>query len=228
MTEKLFETALGIAAPWCVAGVELNAAARALTIRIDFAPGSRFAVPGQAGVHPVHDTGARRLRHLNFFQHECCLEVRPPRVKLPDGSVRTIEPEWAGRRKGFTLLFEALVLARAMTFRAVARLVNLSRHRGGWRSVNTMSSRPFGRPTSRGCATRPLTRPRAPAATTASRSPPMPRARGPRRVIFVTEGRAAPAIERGWPPTSRPTGPTRAGHRIGLDRHVARLPQGGR
>ncbi|MGN2393675.1 helix-turn-helix domain-containing protein, partial [Pelomicrobium sp. G1] len=36
-----------------------------------------------------------------------------------------------GRLKGFTLLFEALVLAlaREMTFSAVARLVNLSLHR---------------------------------------------------------------------------------------------------
>jgi len=49
MNEKLFETALGIAAPWYVAGVDLDAAARTLTIRIDFVAGSRFAVPGEDG-----------------------------------------------------------------------------------------------------------------------------------------------------------------------------------
>lgn len=43
MTEKLFETALGITAPWLVAGVDFNGAERSLTIRVDFAPGSRFA-----------------------------------------------------------------------------------------------------------------------------------------------------------------------------------------
>jgi transposase len=69
MTEKIFETALGIAAPWTVAGVDLDAGARTLTIRIDFVAGSRFAVPGEDGAHPVHDTVSKRFRHLNFFQH---------------------------------------------------------------------------------------------------------------------------------------------------------------
>jgi len=131
MTEKLFETALGISAPWSVVGTDFNAPARTLTIRVDFAPGSRFAVPGVDGEHPVHDTVAKRYRHLNFFQHECFLEVRVPRVRLPDGAVRQIEPPWAGKLSGFTLLFEALVLmlCQQMTFAAAARLVGETRHR---------------------------------------------------------------------------------------------------
>lgn len=131
MTKKLFEAALGIHAPWLVADVKFDSTKRTLTIVIDFTPGSRFAVPGVEGVHPVHDTVPKQYRHLNFFQHECFLEVRTPRVKLPDGAVRQVEPEWAGKLAGFTLLFEALVLAlcREMTFRAVARLTNVSLHR---------------------------------------------------------------------------------------------------
>jgi transposase len=131
MTEKLFETALGISAPWFVAGTDFNAQARMLTIRVDFASGSRFAVPDVDGEHPVHDTVPKRYRHLNFFQHECFLEVRLPRVRLPDGAIRQIEPPWAGKLSGFTLLFEALVLmlCQQMTFAAAARLVGESRHR---------------------------------------------------------------------------------------------------
>jgi transposase len=131
MTEKLFETALGIAAPWLVAAVEFNAGARTLTIRVDFTPGSRFAVASSEGSHPVHDTVEKQYRHLNFFQHECFLNVRVPRVKLPDGSVRQVEPAWAGKLSGFTLLFEALILAfcRELTFSAVARLTHVSVHR---------------------------------------------------------------------------------------------------
>ncbi len=131
MTEKIFETALGIAAPWYVAGVDLDTGTRTLTIRIDFVVGSRFAVPGMDGEHPVHDTVSKRYRHLNFFQHECYLEVRVPRVKLPGGAVRQVAPHGVGRLSGFTLLFEALVLAlcQQMTFTGVARLVNLSLHR---------------------------------------------------------------------------------------------------
>ena len=40
------------------------------------------------------------------------LEVRVPRVQLLDCSVRQANPPWAGKLPGFTLLFEAFVLAR--------------------------------------------------------------------------------------------------------------------
>ena len=131
MHAKLFAAALGISDPWRVAGVDFDVAKKVLTISVDFVAGSRFAVPDVAGVHPVHDTVAKRYRHLNFFEHECYLEVRVPRVRLPDGGIRQVEPDWAGKLSGFTLLFEALImtLCREMPFSAVARLVNLSWHR---------------------------------------------------------------------------------------------------
>jgi transposase len=131
MQNQLFEAALGITKPWYVRGVDFDAARKVLTIGIDFVAGNRLAVPGVEGLHRIHDTQTKRLRHLNFFQHECYLEVRTLRVKLPDGRVVQIEPDWFGKLSGFTLLFEALVLAMAqhMTFAAVPRLVNESRHR---------------------------------------------------------------------------------------------------
>jgi transposase len=131
MTAKLFEAALGITTPWTVASVEFDESSKTLTVLIDFQPGSRFAVSGCAGVHPVHDTVNKSYRHLNFFQHECHLQVRTPRVKLPNGSVRLVESDFAGRLNGFTLLFEAfiLMLARQMPFAAVARIVGESPHR---------------------------------------------------------------------------------------------------
>jgi len=130
MTAKLFEAALGIASPWYINGVEFDAAQKTLAIAVDFVAGSRFAVPGVEGAYPAHDTVTKRYRHLNFFQHECHLEVRVPRVRLPDGGIRQVEPNWAGRLAGFTLLFEALIMAmcREMTFAAVSRLVGLSWH----------------------------------------------------------------------------------------------------
>jgi transposase len=128
---QLFAAALGITAPWFVQTVDFDAGQRRFTIHIDFAPGSRFAHPKAPGEHPVHDTQVKRLRHLNFFQHECHLEVRVPRLRLPDGKVALIEPDWVGKLAGFTLLFEALVLmlAQHMPFAAVARIVGESWHR---------------------------------------------------------------------------------------------------
>jgi transposase len=131
MTNQLFAAALGIAAPWFVQTVDFDAGQRRLTIHVDFVPGSRFAHAKAEGEHKVHDTQVKRLRHLNFFQHECYLEVRVPRVKLPDGKVALVEPDWVGKLAGFTLLFEALVLmlAQQMPFAAVARTIGESWHR---------------------------------------------------------------------------------------------------
>jgi transposase len=131
MTNQLFAAALGIAAPWFVQTVDFDAGQRRLTIHVDFVPGSRFAHAKAEGEHKVHDTQIKRLRHLNFFQHECYLEVRVPRVKLPDGKVALVEPDWVGKLAGFTLLFEALVLmlAQQMPFAAVARTIGESWHR---------------------------------------------------------------------------------------------------
>ena len=130
MTAKLFEAALGISSPWYINGTDFDVAKKTLTISVDFVAGSRFAAPGVEGVYPAHDTVTKRYRHLNFFQHECHLEVRVPRVRLPDGGIRQVEPDWAGRLAGFTLLFEALIMlmCREMTFTAVSRLVGLSWH----------------------------------------------------------------------------------------------------
>jgi transposase len=63
---------------------------------------------------------------------------RTPRVKLPDGRVVQIEPDWFSKLSRFTLLFEALVLAMAqqMTFAAVAGLVDES-----WRRVHAICAR---------------------------------------------------------------------------------------
>lgn len=131
MSAKLFESALGITDPWFIKSVKFDEAAKTLTILIDFKAGSRFEVSGFDGAHGVHDTVTKTYRHLNFFQHECHLQVRTPRVKLPNGSVRLVEPDFAGRLNGFTLLFEAfiLMLSGQMPFAAVSRIVGESPHR---------------------------------------------------------------------------------------------------
>ena len=128
MSKDLFALALGISDPWFVGSVDFDAKNKVLTVLIDFKKGSRFAISDHDGEHPVHDTVTKTYRHLNFFQHECQLQVRTPRVKLPDGAVRLAEPDFAGRLNGFTLLFEAfvLMLSREMPFSAVARIVGES------------------------------------------------------------------------------------------------------
>ena len=168
---QLFEATLGTKARWYVQGVDFGAE---LTIAVDFAAGSRFAYPGVAGVRAVHDTGIKRLRRLNFFRFDCYLGMRVPRVHLPDGSVRLVEPDWMGKLDGFTLLFESLVLMRCreMTFEAVARLVELL-----WYRVKAVCERyvdmgPCPRLTCPKALRWSLTNPRADVDTTMSRWSP--------------------------------------------------------
>lgn len=152
-SEQLFEAALGVAMPWFVREARFDGEARSLTIQVDFRAGSRFSHPECAGEHPVHDTQTKRYRHLNFFQHECFLEVRVPRVKLPDGSARLIEPRWAGKLSGFTLLFEPLVLCLCRDW--------LERTGTGWRrSPNATWIWRSRRRTSRRCGNWRSTKPR--------------------------------------------------------------------
>ncbi len=107
MTAKLFETALGIEQPWYVRDMSFDVDAHKVTIFVDFTFGSLFQHPDDEGVYPVYDSSIQRYRHLDFFGHKCILEVQMPRVQLPDGSVRMVEPVWPASRCGLKLRCEA-------------------------------------------------------------------------------------------------------------------------
>ena len=122
---SLLQLALGIVPPWAVTASEFDAAARRLDIHIDFTVGSRFTCPSCGAANcPAHDTEQMTWRHLNFFQHQAYLHARVPRVRCAKCGVKTVGVPWA-REGGFTLLFEALIMAlvSAMPVNAVARLV---------------------------------------------------------------------------------------------------------
>jgi len=122
----LFRMALGIAPPWVVTKSEFDATAKRLDIHLDFAKGSRFTCPqcGLAGC-PAYDSEEKTWRHLNFFQHEAYLHARVPRVSCKDCGIKQVSVAWARPDSGFTLLFEALVMAmvQAMPEAVVARMV---------------------------------------------------------------------------------------------------------
>ena len=109
---RLFQAALGLTEPWRVVSVEFDPVGKRLDLRIDFARGARFACP-QCGREdcPVHDTEEKTWRHLDFFQHQAYLTARVPRVVCPEHKTDLVEVPWARERSGFTLLFEALVMA---------------------------------------------------------------------------------------------------------------------
>lgn len=125
--ESLFAVALGIISPWQVEGVEFSKESKRLDIKIGFSRGATFACPVCGSPSPVHDTSVKSWRHLNFFQYEAYLTARVPRVKCAnDGcGVKQVQVPWARHGTGFTLLFEALVMAlvREMPVKAAASLL---------------------------------------------------------------------------------------------------------
>jgi transposase len=123
---ELFQQALGLEWPWQVERSEFKPEERRLDIHIRFEVGGTFECPVcKRGGCKAWDTSEKTWRHLNFFQYEAHLHARVPRVKCPEHGVKLVEAPWARPGSGFTLLFEALVLAmvRQMPVNAVARLV---------------------------------------------------------------------------------------------------------
>ena len=123
----LFQMALGLTSPWQVRACEFDPEKKQLDIQIDFPKGSTFSCPecGLVGCK-AYDTTDKKWKHLNFFQHETYLHARVPRVDCKDCGIKTVNVPWARPGSGFTLLFEALVMAmgKEMTPNAVGRIIN--------------------------------------------------------------------------------------------------------
>lgn len=125
--ESLFGIALGITPPWEVEGIEFSKENKRLDIKIGFQRGATFPCPVCGSPAPAYDTTEKTWRHLNFFQYEAYLTARVPRVKCPnaDCGIKQVAVPWARAGSGFTLLFEALVMAlvREMPVKATAALL---------------------------------------------------------------------------------------------------------
>ncbi len=132
ITKDLFERALNIQAPWYLKNIEFNEAEKRLDLYIDFKEGAVFHYESSEeniqGDFKAYDTKEKIWRHLNFFEHECYLHARVPRVKVNEKIIRLIKAPWSGVSPGFTILFEALVLQLAsnMPVHTVSKIIKES------------------------------------------------------------------------------------------------------
>jgi transposase len=133
MTKELFQMALNVTDPWFVKDLKFDVESKRLDIYIDFKKGSTFNFFDKEEDREIeglkaYDTSNKTWKHLNFFEHECYLHTRVPRVKLPNGKVKQIQTPWEGLSNGFTLLFEAflLQLCQAMPVSKVAKITKTS------------------------------------------------------------------------------------------------------
>jgi len=129
----LFEAALAISLPWFINDIKFDADSKQLDIFIDFEKGATFpsAKPEFVGQYKVKDTFDKTWRHLNFFEHECYLHCRTPRIDLGANKTEMISPPWAGINPGFTLLFEALIieLCTHMPVHSVCQIIKVQDNR---------------------------------------------------------------------------------------------------
>jgi len=140
-SKEIFSLALNLEKPWYIKDIifekpELKKFGR-LTIQIDFERGAKFTIEGGEECS-VYDTKIMRWQHLNFFENECYIEARVPRLKDKNNKVHTIQVPWARSGSGFTLLFEAysmLLIEQEMPVNKVAQTVRVKAPRI-WRVFN--------------------------------------------------------------------------------------------
>jgi transposase len=131
-TEELFTQALGIKAPWSIVSLVFDPSENKLNVYIDFKRGSTFEIENSNNQTIEHCKAYDKIdkvwRHLNFFEYQCFLHIKVPRVKPSFGGIKMIYPDFAGQTYGFTLLFEALIveLSKNMPVRHIAKLFKVS------------------------------------------------------------------------------------------------------
>lgn len=123
-SEQIFSLALGLQTPWSIKGIGFNLvdSRRILEIEIGYLPGSYVDEKGQS---TIYDHKERKWRHLNFFEHECYIKCRVPRIKVGD-DIKTVEVPWARQGSGFTLMFEAfsmLLIEQEMPINKVGKVL---------------------------------------------------------------------------------------------------------
>lgn len=140
-SKEIFSLALNLQPPWFIKDIMLEKGDSKLfgrlTIQIDFEKGARFTMSdGQE--YSAYDTEIKTWQHLNFFEHECFISARVPRVQDNENSVLTVQVPWSRPGSGFTLLFEAfamLLIEKEMPVNKVAKTVRVTAPRL-WRVFN--------------------------------------------------------------------------------------------
>ena len=151
---KLFETILGIAAPWRVARVELKTDEKRVELWLEHEP-ARWACPDCGAELAGFDHAEERTwRHLDTCQFQTHLHAKIPRVQCPTHGVKQVRVPWAEPRSRFTLLMERLVIdliLQCSTVKGACAIAGIS-----WDEAWGIMQRAVGRGQARKAA-RPIT-----------------------------------------------------------------------
>jgi transposase len=126
---KLFETILGLAAPWRLTRVDLNTTDERIDLWAEHGE-TRWPCPECQQPLPCWDHAEERTwRHLDTCQFRTHLHARVPRVNCPTHGVKQVRVPWAEPRSRFTLLMERLVIdviRQCSTTQGACRILRIS------------------------------------------------------------------------------------------------------
>ncbi len=128
--KTLYQTILGLRAPWYVDRIEVLSAAQTVVVHIARSEAT-LECPECGGAGPGYDfSEERRWRHLDTMQYTTVLAARIPRVRCAEHGVRQVAVPWAEDRSRFTALFEAFALhaLKETTVLGLTRLLRISWH----------------------------------------------------------------------------------------------------
>lgn len=142
----LFSMALGLQSPWVLTEVEFKSVdnKKELHLTISHTKGAKF-LDEHGHACGVHDTTEKTWRHLNFFEHQCYLHCKVPRINTSDDKVRLVSVPWSRDGSGFTLLFEAfamMLIENEMPVNKVGAVLSENAHRL-WRVFNYWIKRAY-------------------------------------------------------------------------------------
>jgi transposase len=107
--KRLLDQLLDLGQGWDVKNIEINEADKLIDLYLAYSEKSFCDFEGN--LCPIYDfSEPRRIRHLDFFDFQCFLNFRIPRMKLPNGKIQNIPLNFSDKRVSFSWKFETKVI----------------------------------------------------------------------------------------------------------------------
>lgn len=121
---------LGITDDFAITSIEkIESPEKIIRINLSYLP-SKYYFLGES--YKVYDTSPEReWQHLSWFDYKCYIVCKLPRYIDKDGNVKTIEPNFAPKGRGYTHLFAIKIIEMLQTVKVqstVASLLQTSAH----------------------------------------------------------------------------------------------------
>lgn len=98
--------------PWQISLIEVHPGTEVVDIYLDYERGSQFKCPECGKSCKVHDSRVHRIRHLDWFQYRCYLNIKVPRIKCKEHGVKVVsELPWGYSGSHFSFFFEQYIMS---------------------------------------------------------------------------------------------------------------------